>query len=226
METKQWIRDHGIESAGRFYGTYIGVVKNNKDPLEANRILTNVPEVYGDTATVRIALPNFGIMGENYGTHFLPKVNALVSITFRQGDPEYPFWSPAPWADKERPKEFDRDSIFGFRSRTGHLVAVDDENNSITIQHKDGYYLEVKEDKVTIGNNVRVEIHDKGIDIGKQANLEPAVLGNTLKDWLTDLVTEITKLTTAQTIPMNAASIAALQVHAAKLPEILAKFNS
>lgn len=226
---KQHISQYGVESLGRFYGVYVGIVKDIGDTRHANRILVNVPEVYGDTDFVRIALPNFGIMGPDYGLHFLPKVGGVVSITFKQGDPDFPYWTPGPYHNEKAPKEFVGHEIIGFKSRTGHIVSIDDneDNNSITIQHKDGYYIEIKEDKITVGNDVRIEIHDKGIDIGKKNDgLQPAVLGDALKQWLQDLVIEITKLQTVDAKNMNPANITTLTEHAATLPEILAKFPS
>lgn len=232
---KQFIRKHGIESCGRFYGTYVGIVKDIQDPLKANRILINVPEVYGDTAVVRIALPNFGIMGPNFGLHFLPRVGGVVSATFKQGDPDFPYWVPGPYHDEQAPVEFEGSEIIAFKSRTGHMVAIDDENNFITIQHKDGYYIELKEDKITIGNEVRVEIHDKGIDLGKKSDteeLEPAILGNALKDWLETAI-DIIKAASLDTPDgpntgaVNQASTGVLlDTHKGKLNEILAKFDT
>ncbi len=190
-QIKKYIRDNGIESCGRFYGVYVGIVKDITDTKHDNRILVNVPEVYGDTSLVRIALPSFGVMGKNYGTHFLPRVGGNVSVTFKQGDPDFPYWTPGPYHNEQAPKEFVGSEIFGFKSRNGHMVVIDDENNYITIQHKDGYYLELKEDKVTLGSEVRVEINDEAILLGKKTQengLEPAVLGDTLKEWLTSCV--------------------------------------
>ena len=226
--TKRYINENGIESCGRFYGTYIGVVRDWRDPLRANRLLVNVPEVYGDNAVTRIALPNFGIMGKGYGTQFIPDANGIVTVTFRQGDPDYPYWSPGPWADEERPEEFTRPTIFGFKSRTGHIVAIDDdeEHNYILLHHKDGYFIEIKEGKMTVGGDVRVEIKDNGINIGKKDDMEPAVLGNALKGWLEDLILQLTKLQTVDAKNMNPENIQGFIDHGLDLDKILAKFPS
>lgn len=226
---KQEILEEGIESCGRFYGSYLGLAVDTEDPLEANRILVSIPEVYGDRATVRIALPNFGIMGKDYGTHFLPQKNAIVYVTFRQGDIRYPLWSPGPWANNERPKEFDRDTIFGFKSRTGHIVAVDDEDNTITVQHKDGYFIELKEKQVTIGSKKQVVIKDDEILLGKSNSPEPAVLGNQLKEHLgelIDLLKAMTIPTSAGPMVMNSASAEAFTAWKNQLGKILAKFTT
>jgi len=218
------IKLHGIEEQGRFYGVYYGVVKGISDPLNANRILVNVPEVFNNEKIVRIALPRFGVMGPGYGSHFLPKKNALVLVTFRQGDADYPFWEPAPWVDDQRPPELDTPDKFGFKSRTGHIVVIDDENNYITVQHKDGYYIEIKEDQVTIGEKIRTVIADDSIKLGDVDSLKYAILGDNLKDWLSDLADILREFKTLQGDVVNPETVSKIEALKTQLPKILAKF--
>ena len=123
--------------------------------------------------------------------------------------------------------EFDRDSIFGFKSRTGHTIAVDDENNLITVQHKDGYFIELKEGEVVVGKDTRVVIRDEAIELGKADSLEPAVLGDKLTTWLDSLIGTVSNLkidVAGSTGTLNVVSITDLELRKQELSTILAKY--
>ena len=69
------------------YGSsYRGVVVDNADPDSQDRVAVMVPEVYGDqsTAWARPCVPP--------GSVQLPAVGDDVTITFEQGDSDYPVW--------------------------------------------------------------------------------------------------------------------------------------
>jgi len=226
MITKDQIRNHGIEACGRFYGSYLGIVVDWKDPLSANRLLIRVPEVYGDTNVRRIALPGFGVMGPNYGSHFIPKQGAQVWVQFRQGDPDYPIWSPGPYKDNEAPKELFGPEMMGVKSRGGHMVIIDDLNDTIIIRHKDEQTIELRKDKIILGNDVRVYIEDDKVTLGKEQQ-QPAVMGDDLKDWLqtlSDLVKDLIIDPSDGPQKVNITNITQIENHKAKLDGILAKF--
>ena len=73
------------QAAGGYIGVYRGVVMDDRDPLEQNRIQVLVPEV-GETTI-------WAVPGRSLGPDVnLPPVGAEVWVQFEQGDPAFPIW--------------------------------------------------------------------------------------------------------------------------------------
>jgi uncharacterized protein involved in type VI secretion and phage assembly len=80
----------------RFFGKYRGLVINNLDPLQIGRILTQVPDVSGETPS-SWALPCIPAAGSQAGCFIVPPIGSQVWIEFEQGDPGYPIWTGGFW---------------------------------------------------------------------------------------------------------------------------------
>jgi hypothetical protein len=88
--------------SGRFFGRYRGYVTDVDDPKKLGRIKTKVPEVLGDDEELGWALPAPITGGApNAGDLWLPQVGNFVWVEFESGSPEYPVWSPGPWAIRD-----------------------------------------------------------------------------------------------------------------------------
>lgn len=88
--------------SGRYFGRYRGYVTDVDDPKKLGRIKTKVPEVLGDDEELGWALPAPITGGApNAGDLWLPKLGNFVWIEFESGSPEYPVWSPGPWAIRD-----------------------------------------------------------------------------------------------------------------------------
>jgi Type VI secretion system/phage-baseplate injector OB domain len=74
--------------AKKYPGTYRGVVKNNIDVMNANRILVQVQDVLGNDSCIW-ADPSYAVPGMN----MVPAVDAGVWIQFEDGDIDRPFWT-------------------------------------------------------------------------------------------------------------------------------------
>ena len=90
--------DH-TEGAGmseKFYGKYRGLVLNNIDPMQLNRLLVQVPDVAGLLPTTW-AMPCVPVAGIQNGMVALPMIGSGVWVEFEQGDPDYPIWVGCFW---------------------------------------------------------------------------------------------------------------------------------
>jgi len=72
----------------RFFGIYRGIVKNNNDPLNSNRLQVSVPQITGTESLdwAEPCLPPFS------GTISIPLVGDRVWVSFESGDTSYPVW--------------------------------------------------------------------------------------------------------------------------------------
>jgi uncharacterized protein involved in type VI secretion and phage assembly len=127
----------GGQATNKIYGVVIGLVTSLKDPQKLGRIKVKYPwlpklngaEVESDW--VRLATPSGG---NGRGIYFSPEIDDEVLIGFEQGDPSYPFIVGLLWNGKDKPPAgtgeiFASDGKVNqrvIRSRTGHLIILDD----------------------------------------------------------------------------------------------------
>jgi hypothetical protein len=64
-------------------GTYRATVVDDADPMQQNRLMVIVPDVYGDTSIWAAAL---------WSGAALPAIGDMVWVTFEHGDSGYPIW--------------------------------------------------------------------------------------------------------------------------------------
>ena len=75
----------------RYYGKYRGLVLNNIDPMQMNRLMVQVPDV-GGLIPATWAMPCVPVAGIQNGMVALPMIGSGVWVEFEQGDPDYPIW--------------------------------------------------------------------------------------------------------------------------------------
>lgn len=80
----------------KFYGKYRGLVLNNIDPMQMNRLLVQVPDVAGLIPTTW-AMPCAPVAGIQNGMVALPMIGSGVWMEFEHGDPDYPIWVGCFW---------------------------------------------------------------------------------------------------------------------------------
>ena len=80
----------------KFYGKYRGMVLNNIDPMQMNRLLVQVPDVAGLIPTTW-AMPCVPVAGIQNGMVALPMIGSGVWVEFEHGDPDYPIWVGCFW---------------------------------------------------------------------------------------------------------------------------------
>lgn len=216
----------GFERFNKYYSVYRGFVVDNNDPKSFNRLQLKVPEIYGEYTMTEWAWPRNNYSGKNYGSQVIPEKKDVVWVEFEKGDPRKPIWSLGhPIKADDKADELKAVDTYWFKTPKGHSILIDDGNNKITVNHKDGAYIilnktgiSLKADKVSLGD-------EDGSD-------EPAVLGDKTETLFNDILSElITLLQTLQTIGTSDAASAssngltyASQL-TASIPNILIKLN-
>jgi uncharacterized protein involved in type VI secretion and phage assembly len=130
------------------YGVMPAIVTNNTDPEMLGRIRVKfpwMPDENLDSAWARLAMPG---AGPERGLFFVPEVNDEVLVAFEQGNPNAPYIVGALWNKKDKPPKAPSGVAIAankvnqriVRSRTGHVIVLDDTQGQekITIQDKTG----------------------------------------------------------------------------------------
>lgn len=127
----EMLNERGLESIGRFYGTYRAVVISNDDPENMGRLLINVPQINNESIW---AYPK-GLHGSiNTGFKYLtPEKSEIVFVEFDCGDPFYPFWSYCGWGLNEMPEEFNNNTA-GIITPNGHKILLEEDTGKLIIK--------------------------------------------------------------------------------------------
>src|SRR5687768_18363256 len=112
------------------FGLYYGIVTQNKDPDNLNRIKVRLPWLDGgDTDQSHWAQLIVPMNGNKFGWYTLPDIDDAVVVAFIEGDISQPIILGGIWskADKSpEPNEDGANNFRGYRSRTGHRLIFDD----------------------------------------------------------------------------------------------------
>lgn len=116
----------------------VAIVTDNQDPENMNRVKVKYP-AYSDNDSsywARIATPS---AGKERGFQFLPEVEDEVLIAFEQGDINQPYVIGSLWNGKDAPPQpaSDAKDKRMIRSRSGHVIILDDTDGSEKIIIKD-----------------------------------------------------------------------------------------
>jgi phage protein D/phage baseplate assembly protein gpV len=116
----------------------VALVTDNQDPENMNRVKLKYPTFSDQDSSywARIATPD---AGNNRGVQFLPEVNDEVLVAFEQGDINQPYVIGSLWNGSDAPPQTaseakDKRMI---RSRSGHVIILDDTDGSEKIIIKD-----------------------------------------------------------------------------------------
>jgi hypothetical protein len=178
---------------GPFYGKYRGIVRDNADPLQLGRITATVPAVLGEQTT-GWALPCTPYAGDGVGSFTIPPAGAGVWIEFEGGNLDHPIWVGGWWGDGQAPaEESGRSGVPGLkvlRSGAGHVIALDDDDRTITISDRDGRNLltiEVTQGQVTMQAAATAVVEAPTINLVERST-HPIVFGDVLTQYLNMVV--------------------------------------
>lgn len=178
----------GEAASGRIFGVVTALVTSNDDPDKLGRVKVRLPWI-GDgdeSAWARIATP---MGGKERGYYFLPEVDEEVLVAFEHGDPRFPYVLGALWSSDAAPpaaNEGGKNDVRMIRSRSGHVIRLDDKDGEEKIEIVDGseknrIVLSTKDNTVTIeadgdvtisSANGKLKLAAKGIEIASEADLK------------------------------------------------------
>lgn len=138
----QHIVEEGLDSTGRYYSIYRGVVLDTDDPMQMNRLKVYVPSL----DIIEWALPRNQHGSTNSGFRLCPQpvFNDFVYITFVNGNPGEPLWEYHSWGAEQMPDEFLDDNVCGIITPGGTKVLIDDANGLISISTKKDIVIKVE----------------------------------------------------------------------------------
>lgn len=112
------------------YGLHYGVVTQNKDPDNLNRIKVRLPWLdQGDTDQSHWAQLLSPMEGNKFGWYTLPDIEDVVVVVFVAGDVSQPVIIGGVWSKPDfspEPNEDGKNNFRGYRSRSGHRMIFDD----------------------------------------------------------------------------------------------------
>ena len=120
---------------GRISGVVVGQVTNTQDPDGLGRVKVRFPWLSNDDESfwARVATP---MAGKERGFYFLPDVGDEVLVAFEQGDARFPYVLGGLWNGQDKPpeKNDDTNSARSIKSRSGHVIRLDDKNGEEKIE--------------------------------------------------------------------------------------------
>lgn len=128
----QILQERGLESIGRFYSKYRGIVVDNNDPDNLNRVKVIVPEVSVEISEWAYPLNQSGSTDSGF-KWLVPKIGSVVWVDYKNGDPLYPLWSYHGWAIDEIPEELKDNNTLGLVTDYGHKLLIKDDKGILNI---------------------------------------------------------------------------------------------
>jgi len=143
--------------AGRIHGVVVGLVTNNQDPDGMGRVKVKFPWLsdVDESAWARIAAP---MAGKQRGTYFLPEVDDEVLVAFEHGDVRFPYVVGALWNGQDASpvtNDDGKNNIRMIKSRSGHVVKLNDEDGKETIEiidksQKNSIVIDTSKNTITV----------------------------------------------------------------------------
>ncbi|WP_025740814.1 MULTISPECIES: type VI secretion system Vgr family protein [Aquimarina] len=139
----------------------IATVMENNDPEGLSRIKVQFPwqkPLGATTPWLRMMTPH---AGSDKGFHFIPEIDEEVIVNFEGGNAERPFVLGALYHGTAKPDSWqsDNNDIKAIKTRTGHLIELNDTEGSESIKITD------KNDNIvhidTVNNNITVTALEK-----------------------------------------------------------------
>lgn len=180
-----WVDDDDILD-----GVYIGVVTNNKDPLNLGRVKVRYPWLDDEIESNWARLATF-YAGKGRGSYFVPEVGDEVMLVFELGDMNQPFVIGSLWNGKDELPEpghpDGKDNHKVIETRSGHKVTFDDTSGAEQISIVDSsknnrFVIDSAKDTISItavtgdifikapAGSVNFESKSQSVNVGNSKN--------------------------------------------------------
>lgn len=181
---------NGLETLGLYCSFYRALVVDNKDPEKMGRLKLMIPGI-SDESVDYWTKPLGMFSGKNYGMKAIPQKGAVVYVMFEMGDPSKPVWLQGYFGLGEMPEGYDNPAHYWFVTPGGASFEIHDEDGELTINDHHGNSVELNENGISLD----VKSSKKKIFLGNinEAD-EPAVLGDTLKAQLDQIISNQMKI--------------------------------
>jgi uncharacterized protein involved in type VI secretion and phage assembly len=124
-----------LGGGGRLLAVGPGIVTNNEDPDNLGRVKVSFPWLTEgeESAWARVVTP---VAGAGRGLYWLPEVGDEVLLAFEHGDPDRPYVLGGLWNGRDTPPTDAGDGRQQrvLKSRSGHLVRLDDSDGAEKIE--------------------------------------------------------------------------------------------
>ena len=205
---------HGLEWMGLYYGTYRAVVVDRRpDDNTQGKIVVRVPAIDGPTTSVmRTAYPIAPIPAGAFGIKSLPPDDGFVYVEFENGRPDIPLWKGGWWLTDQMPEDLQHADAHGWFTAGGHQLLMSEESGSETfrLRHLSGAEIVIDSD-----GNINITHTGSTVTVGG-GTTEKAMNGETTKEIISDILTEIIQLQVITTTgpsspPKNAPAFVAIK---------------
>lgn len=150
INIKELLMERGIESLGRFYSIYRGMVMDNNDPNHMNSLQVAIPEIQGGIIVWALPFGQHG--GLKTGFKYLaPEIGDTVYIMFEYGNPSKPLWTYHGFGLEQIPEELDDPNKMGIITPNGNLVILDETSGELKV---------FTEGNITIKSNKVIQFQD------------------------------------------------------------------
>lgn len=132
INVKELLMERGMESLGRFYSIYRGMVVDNNDPNHMNSLQVAIPEIQGGIIVWALPFGQHG--GLKTGFKYLaPEIGDTVYIMFEYGNPSKPLWTYHGFGLEQIPEELDDPNKMGIITPNGNMVILDETSGELNI---------------------------------------------------------------------------------------------
>jgi uncharacterized protein involved in type VI secretion and phage assembly len=145
-----WANEFFMTDDQRIYGVLLGTVKDNMDMTGLGRVQVTLSALADMEPWARVAAP---FAGSDYGHYSLPQEGDEVLVAFERGDPRHPYVIGSLWSmDSRPPAELPTDATDKriLKSPKGHVIELDDLQQSITITTTTGQEISMSPGEIEL----------------------------------------------------------------------------
>ncbi|HEV7238846.1 MAG TPA: phage baseplate assembly protein V [Thermoanaerobaculia bacterium] len=166
-----------IRTRDRAAVTALGIVTSVEDPDNLGRVKLSLP-TYGDVETEWLPVVTAGA-GAAKGFVAIPDVDDSVIVVFPRGEPGLGFVIGSLFRDAHPDPGIDGGRVkrYSFLTPNGQKLQLDDTRDSIRIENKQGSFIEMLPDKMTVHAATHLDVEAPGSTVtirGKLINFERA----------------------------------------------------